>query len=1513
METDSVYLQDWQEISDETTKGQILEKVVEQGLLGIKHAQQSQLFYKRLTFYPGCCLYWFKANYPHGIENRYLVGNKAKNDYKLLDSSKTVFELNSNCPVQLSVASVADYLRFYSEFFMEKEESFFIIENLQHPRFLQNEAFKILPEEKKRKIAEILIPLRIEEKDGYFKALASVYDGTDYFRCEFIIQHDGSVQKFPQTFSTEPPPDTEKIPELTKDNVLDYVREYLPEKEGLTLPPPSHDKEKGNYVIVEKKDFLWITPLLKEEEVKIDGYLKSSNKKIKKSEDGKHLELEVLALKGRQLRRLSISVCKEDSPSWHDATQPDNEKKGNISLKQPELPIELVNGLPDNWCYGVELALVDRYQWISENPSQDIKKAIVQELNRSFVPLIDESKVISIRKTGLPFYPETTLYEISFSKPVETKLNQFFCSYLFYRNGEFQDAPLDWSSPPIHNMNRVCSIKLDSGNAADYLRFFCDFVCGDYGPFTIIESRDHPRFRGVDLTKMEYGDLKLSFEEKQALWNNIKPLEIIISEEQKDGRTVHFFKTEGCVWYSDRLFSAPFKIFTNGMVEMGDDRELLTLPSSGNTPWHQGNIVPLQLSPVPKQPKTVIDQEKNKILEGGVTDTYIVGVVNFEGEIVQKKLTIKNCRFRGPVDFSSLHCKGLLEIENCVFENTLTLSNAQLDGGLMLKNVTVLFGLQNPRWSFSMKGVSARHVELTNVCCQRKCDFSDLIVKSELTAIKLYATGEVDFERSRISGSMRLLSEEKSKEKISPEGDWQFTVGGPLKLKDLECRHLTLEGLSIAAQLDLSDANLGGGLEMTRSDAFGFYVAGYVALINLQARYITVSGINVAGEFSVQNATIGESVNISSYKHFPTKIGYWNDFDPEAITVKLGLNLYGITIKHGNLMFSGIDIADDLTLTFAKIGTGVFLRSTFVCPLVNNIGGSLILDGLDASSGLFLEGVRIKKQLKGRMVSARILRIFPGLVKLPKVGDSDITDKIEHRVCLTEIEEGIDLPQFRMRKGEFSGLKVTGLTRNNVSLNLKQSEVEGSLEFFTSWEEIKDRLRENFLNPIKNDPRKWQEEKDKIDQLFENSVNDHENFCRTQAKYGINLKNCKITYDLDLSCIQCCEGSFDLENAEIGGDVHVVVKKNQATDYEKAHALEFRADSANIGDDMDLTGLILERPPKKINSPFDGSVIAPKITVTGALSFYKNAQQHTGIPGKLDLESARKIGKLAISDDWFSSVRPEDAIILKQAYIERLVVWYDADSKSYPRPVELDFMSVDCWEFEGKDRSKKDHSNVAENYINFLENSGLLQRHTYRAVEDTLLNQGLEEDADKIHAALHTRALEDDFKKIGGPIQDLYLLSKRLWIFLCWPFRWIWGASTNYGTQPKWPIAVFVMWLMVSTFCVFSISDNILTSTAATQDGQPKKHPCSGDWNSMDGFMLALRYHIPIITLDARDEWAPSHDDKQMQVKLPLLDTFTLNITPEDYAVFVSITHWILLPFIVFAVSRRILRKRGSS
>lgn len=52
METDSVYLQDWQEISGETTKGQILEKVVEQGLLGIKHAQQIQLFFKRLTFYP---------------------------------------------------------------------------------------------------------------------------------------------------------------------------------------------------------------------------------------------------------------------------------------------------------------------------------------------------------------------------------------------------------------------------------------------------------------------------------------------------------------------------------------------------------------------------------------------------------------------------------------------------------------------------------------------------------------------------------------------------------------------------------------------------------------------------------------------------------------------------------------------------------------------------------------------------------------------------------------------------------------------------------------------------------------------------------------------------------------------------------------------------------------------------------------------------------------------------------------------------------------------------------------------------------------------------------------------------------------------------------------------------------------------------------------------------------------------------------------------------------------------
>jgi hypothetical protein len=116
---------------------------------------------------------------------------------------------------------------------------------------------------------------------------------------------------------------------------------------------------------------------------------------------------------------------------------------------------------------------------------------------------------------------------------------------------------LDGESKPIHVMNAQNRPVLDEGNVLPYLGFFCWYVRGEGGPFTILQSPDDRIF-----------PLRPDAEGAADVARLLRPATLL--ERRDDG-----FHCEATIWYSDALFVANFIVGPDGMVSMIEDDPLM--------------------------------------------------------------------------------------------------------------------------------------------------------------------------------------------------------------------------------------------------------------------------------------------------------------------------------------------------------------------------------------------------------------------------------------------------------------------------------------------------------------------------------------------------------------------------------------------------------------------------------------------------------------------------------------------------------------------------------------------------------------------------------------------------------------------------------------------------------------------------------------------------------------------------------------------------------------------------
>lgn len=139
---------------------------------------------------------------------------------------------------------------------------------------------------------------------------------------------------------------------------------------------------------------------------------------------------------------------------------------------------------------------------------------------------------------------------------------------------------LDGNSSNIHALNKHLNeqgkLEINRDTAHDYLRFFCTWVHGDGGAFTIVDSSN-------DLNWIKsQGEFANAIAEA-AYCTNI--------ETPKDDDYTSI-KAAALVGYDKALYHANFKIYTSGMISLEDDVPLFTeMPYSPFTVDKDGKIL----------------------------------------------------------------------------------------------------------------------------------------------------------------------------------------------------------------------------------------------------------------------------------------------------------------------------------------------------------------------------------------------------------------------------------------------------------------------------------------------------------------------------------------------------------------------------------------------------------------------------------------------------------------------------------------------------------------------------------------------------------------------------------------------------------------------------------------------------------------------------------------------------------------------------------------------------------
>jgi hypothetical protein len=268
-----------------------------------------------------------------------------------------------------------------------------------------------------------------------------------------------------------------------------------------------------------------------------------------------------------------------------DAT-PQDGKSSSSPEEQREAIEKAIREIQENYTVETLDVSQSRLRKRLQSPQRDLNhdnKADRDELNRlqhkvvnfAFPKSGDEAgwEQVSVAAFDLSFYEGCCLYRITDRRGLRSK-----SGYIVMQRSKADATPvccLGNTSAPIHVFNQLMialgKFRITQSTAVDYLIFFCRFVHGELGAFSIIEKADDLRWL-ADINE-ETGAGK-----RRVVTELLEPVRSLTPDIPPEGDAESFYYSAfDC--YGRNLFYARFRVEYDGKVEMEDDRPcLMDLP-----------------------------------------------------------------------------------------------------------------------------------------------------------------------------------------------------------------------------------------------------------------------------------------------------------------------------------------------------------------------------------------------------------------------------------------------------------------------------------------------------------------------------------------------------------------------------------------------------------------------------------------------------------------------------------------------------------------------------------------------------------------------------------------------------------------------------------------------------------------------------------------------------------------------------------------------------------------------
>lgn len=686
------------------------------------------------------------------------------------------------------------------------------------------------------------------------------------------------------------------------------------------------------------------------------------------------------------------------------------------------------------------------------------------------------------------------------------------------------------------------------------------------------------------------------------------------------------------------------------------------------------------------------------------------------------------------------------------------------------------------------------------------------------------------------------------------------------------------------------------------------------------------------------------------------------DVDLRSVELESNVSLYGAAIS-GNLTMLGLHAGGSLALTFSRINGFVTAfrtsdyRATGRRALL--IGGDLTLSGCDIRS-VELRGIEVTGLIES--LTGKFGRLFLTAGVEPDDDNKQFWPKPSRAASVflsaITVEENVDVAGFQllprdekpMREGSrrlqsTSGFTLTG-SRIGKDLDFYVGNVALALE--RRWGT--DVAWRGGVKPTPGDG----EGRIRGDlDLQANTIEGKLDLRSLNVEAAVRLNDTTVRLDVELGSehdvfdfketgMTTVCGYLDAEKLRSDGDLNLTgLRVRRRGGWAGADVTKISGNAGSVSArGAHIQGEILLIPrDKRRRSPPAGA--APAGSGDGS----DEVPGCACIENRLDLTAAEASHlvlsrvNFPVTADETPAIQPDgtapdarDArISLERGTFGRLEI-----VKPPPDEIDLSRVTVDRWQF-GEDRVP-----TAKDYIAVLQNMKPFDRSTWISVETELRNQMAEDDANQVYRAMRwsARQLRPDQRSwtlwaraaaipvlamaalwLGvqrgymqlAPVQILLTLVFSL--IPAWAFfdrETMYGRLLGFGTRAWWPMVPALGLFFVSWLLVFSHAQNVRASadllqtfdlTASRPPGDAgNRTPLDlspGEWDWEDALALTIRYHVPIVPSLTHARWEASAHRLRY-----------LGISAEQYALWLTVYHWIAWPLFLIWLAARVVRGR---